>query len=438
VLEQSLSDQEQVSGVDRPVSVQHSREELAMRHTWLDRRLLGVIQKIADPVPIRMGLGPSSEEPLPSSSTFPVVRLKDRKTLIALLLSPEIAFGDLYSQGDIEIDGDLVRLLETLYERPRQMTARAASRWLGWMQSNSVRAARRNIRHHYDIPGDFYRLWLDPQLVYTCAYFPHENASLEEAQRAKLDLVCRKLWLRPGETVVEAGCGWGALAIHMAKHYGVRVKAFNISHEQIEFARQRARQERLASAVDFCEDDYRNIGEKFDVFVSVGMLEHVGREHYAELGRVIHRAIGDRGRGLLHFIGRNRPRAFSAWMRKRIFPGAYAPSLREAINITEPHNFSVLDIENLRAHYAKTLECWLSRFERSYDRVRDRFGPNFARMWRLYLAGSLVGFRVGTLQLFQMVFAGRKCDSLPWTRDRLYTNATNQTGQDPECIHAMS
>jgi cyclopropane-fatty-acyl-phospholipid synthase len=409
-----------------------------MRHTWLDRRLLGVIQKIADPVPVRMGLAHSSEETLPSASTFPVVRLKDRRAVIALLLSPEIGFGDLYSQGDIEIDGDLVRLLETFHELPRRITARMASRWLAWMQSNTKRAARANIHHHYDIPGDFYRLWLDPELVYTCAYFPHDNASLEEAQRAKLDLVCRKLWLQPGETVVEAGCGWGALAIHMAKHYGVRVKAFNISHEQIEFARQRAQQERLGSAVEFYEDDYRNIAGKFDVFASIGMLEHVGREHYAELGRVIHRAIGDRGRGLLHFIGRNRPRAFSAWMRKRVFPGAYAPSLGEAVNIMEPHDFSVLDVENLRAHYAKTLECWLSRFERSYDRVRNRFGPDFARMWRLYLAGSLAAFRVGTLQLFQVLFSGRKCDSLPRTRDRLYTNATNQTGQDPECIHAMS
>jgi len=264
VLGHSLSDQEQVSGIDRPVSVPHSREELAMRHTWLDRRLLGVIQRVADPVPVRMGLEPSSDEPLPSSSTFPVVRLKDRQTLIALLRSPEISFGDLYSQGDIEVDGDLVRLLETLHKLPQRMTSRTASRWLSWMQSNTVRAARGNIGHHYDIPTDFYRLWLDPQLVYTCAYFAHENASLEEAQRAKLDLVCRKLWLRPGETVVEAGCGWGALAIHMAKHYGVRVRAFNVSHEQIEFARQRAEQERLASAVDFYEDDYRNIGGKFD------------------------------------------------------------------------------------------------------------------------------------------------------------------------------
>lgn len=408
-----------------------------MQRTWLDRYLLRTIDNIAAPAQIRFELGPAAEEPQPSSAT-PTIRIRDRQTLLALLLSPEINFGDFYSDGRIEINGDLVRLLEDLYRTPQGMASTLASRRSGWLQSNTLRAARRNIRQHYDISTDFYRLWLDSQLVYTCAYFARQDASLEEAQMAKLDLVCRKLWLRPGETVVEAGCGWGALAIHMAKYYGVRVKAFNISHEQIVFARERAQREGLGSKVEFLEDDYRNIAGTFDVFVSVGMLEHIGRRHYAQLGRAIQRAIGDSGRGLLHFIGRNRPQAFSAWIRKRIFPGAYVPSLREAIHVIEPQDFSVLDVENLRSHYAKTLECWLARFEQSYDQVADRFGPKFARMWRLYLAGSAAAFRAGSLQLFQIVFAGRKCDSLPWTRDRLHQGATNQTGQDAECIHAMS
>ncbi len=407
-----------------------------MQSAWLDRYLLRTIHKIAGSAQIRLELGPPAE--LGPSSAIPVIRLKDRQTLLALLLNPEMNFGDLYSNGQIEIDGDLVRLLEAIYQMPQVMAAKMVSRWVGWIQSNTLRAARENIRHHYDISADFYRLWLDPQLVYTCAYFPRENARLEEAQMAKLDLVCRKLWLRPGETVVEAGCGWGALAIHMAKYYGVRVKAFNISHEQIMFARERAQREGLGSRVEFIEDDFRNIAGTFDAFVSLGMLEHIGRQHYAQLGRVIHRTIGNRGRGLLHFIGRNRPQSFSAWIRKRIFPGAYVPSLREAINVIEPQDFSVIDIENLRSHYAKTIECWLGRFEQSYDDVVDHFGRDFARMWRLYLAGSIAAFRVGTLQLFQLVFAGRNCDSLPWTRDRLNQNTTNQTGQDAECIHAMS
>jgi cyclopropane-fatty-acyl-phospholipid synthase len=273
-------------------------------------------------------------------------------------------------------------------------------------------------------------------MVYTCAYFPRPDATLEEAQEAKLDLVCRKLRLQPGETVVEVGCGWGALAIYMAQNYGVRVKAFNISHEQMAWARERARKVGVSSQVEFVEDDYRNVSGKFDVFVSVGMLEHVGRQNYHELGHVIHRAIGDTGRGFLHFIGRNHSRPFSVWIRKRIFPGAYAPCLRESMAILEPQNYSVLDVENLRMHYAKTLEHWLARFDASCDAVVGEFGIDFARMWRLYLAGSIASFRAGSLQLFQVLFAGSRCQSIPWTREDIYTPDREEM-DDPLWTRAM-
>jgi cyclopropane-fatty-acyl-phospholipid synthase len=408
-----------------------------MPSNWFDRHLLTAIHKIAAPSPVRLELGISSQQASVCPSR-PVIRLKDWKTAIALLLNPEMNFGDLYSCGDVEVEGDLVHALEALYQTPDRLVTRVISRWLGWIQSNGLREARRNIHHHYDIPTGFYQLWLDPKLVYTCAYFPDASVGLEEAQSAKLDLICRKLWLQPGETVVEAGCGWGSLALHMARYYGVRVKAFNISHEQVEFAREQAKRQELTSRVEFIEDDYRNIAARHDVFVSVGMLEHIGREHYKELGDVIHRTIGDTGRGLLHFIGRNRPRPFSVWIRKRIFPGAYTPALREVMDVLEPHDFSVLDVENLRHHYARTIECWLQRYERAFHSVAERFGPDFARMWRLYLAGSIAGFRTGTLQLFQLVFAGRACHTQPRTRAHIYSNGAGRTYQDAECIRAMS
>jgi cyclopropane-fatty-acyl-phospholipid synthase len=285
--------------------------------------------------------------------------------------------------------------------------------------------------------ADFYKLWLDSRMVYTCAYFPTVSTTLEDAQLAKMDLVCRKVQLQPGETVVEAGCGWGSLALHMAKHYGVNVKAFNISGEQIRYARAAAKKEGLSGQVEFIEDDYRNISGKFDAFVSVGMLEHVGRENYREFGKVIHRTIGDSGRGLIHFIGRNRPKAFSAWMRKHIFPGAYIPALREAVEIFEPYEYSVLDVENLRFHYAKTLEHWLARYERSVDRVNEMFGPEFVRAWRLYLAGSIASFRTGQLQLFQIAFAGSARQQIPWTRAYLYEKEASEE-KEPEWIRAAS
>src|SRR5579864_1663189 len=409
-----------------------------MAAAWVARILIVAIEKMADPIPICLQLGAPSSGLPPAPFTLPTLWLKDRRALIALLRNPAINFGELYSEGRLEIEGDLVRLLENLYRIPHGAVARIASRCYGWMQFNSLRGSRKNIHHHYDISNEFYRMWLDAEMVYTCAYFPHENASLEDAQRAKLELVCRKLCLRPGETVVEAGCGWGALALYMAKYYGVRVKAFNISHEQIAFARERAQREGLSSQVEFLEDDYRNISGSFDAFVSVGMLEHVGRSHYKEFGRVIHRAIGNRGRGLLHFIGKNRRQPLSAWIRKRIFPGGSTPPLRDVMHVLEPHDYSVVDIENLRPHYAKTCEYWLNRFEQCYDRVVEQYGVIFARMWRLYLAGSTAAFRAGGLQLFQLVFTGRACNSLPWTRDHLYRKTASQSGQDVEWIHAMS
>jgi cyclopropane-fatty-acyl-phospholipid synthase len=234
-----------------------------------------------------------------------------------------------------------------------------------------------------------------------------------------MDLVCRKLRLRPGEHVVEAGCGWGALALHMAREHGVTVTACNISHEQIAYARERAAREGMADRVTFVEDDYRSIRQRADAFVSVGMLEHVGPADYPALGAVIRRVLGEgRGRGLLHFIGRSRPNPLNPWITKRIFPGAYPPTLVEAIGgVLEPGNLTVLDVENLRLHYATTLDHWRRKFLAAADDVRRMFGTSFERAWRLYLSGSQAAFMAGSLQLFQVVFAPAGTNAIPWTRE---------------------
>ncbi len=388
-----------------------------------------ILERIARSIgqsPVRLVLRGGGSYTPPGSAPVATIVIRDRATLARLALDPEIEFGDAYADGRIEIEGDLVRLIEAVYELrpyPANWISRLTSLWMRLIQANTLRGSRQNIHRHYDIGNDFYRLWLDRQMVYTCAYFPMRSASLEEAQSAKLDYVCRKLRLQPGETVAEAGSGWGALALHMSRQYGVKVKSFNVSHEQVAYARERAQREGLDKQVEFIEDDYRNIAGTFDVFVSVGMLEHVGRENYREFGKVIHRAIGDSGRGLLHFIGRNYPAEFSRWIRKRVFPGAYIPTLREAVQILEPWNYSVLDAENLRLHYAKTLEHWLDRFDGCAPQVAARYDTRFVRTWRLYLAGSLAAFRTGRLQLFQVVFQGCRARPIAWTREQLYQPA---------------
>lgn len=398
-----------------------------------DRKLLAALRRKLGPLPIALVLRDTRDVPETSEPIVATVRFQDRPALLSLAKDPDRGFGDAYSAGRVEVDGDLVRSLECVYlsrsgiSRWRKFLL---GKWLDWLQNNTRRGSRTNIHHHYDLSNDFYRLWLDERMLYTCAYFPTLEASLEAAQEAKMEMVCRKLRLRPGETVVETGCGWGALAIYMAQHYGVRVKAFNISHEQITYAREWAKREGLTGKVEFIEDDYRNLSDKFDVFCSVGMLEHVGRNHYHEFSRVIRRAIGDTGRGFLHYIGRNSARPLNAWIRERIFPGGYPPSLRESMDVFEPQNFSVLDVENLRMHYAKTLEHWLARFESSFDTVVRMKGLEFARAWRLYLCGSVAAFRTGSLQLFQVLFAGSRSPFIVWTREHLYIPFEEDTDRE--------
>jgi cyclopropane-fatty-acyl-phospholipid synthase len=411
--------------INKELGILTAKERAYGIEKWL---LLRMLDRLGRP-PIKFVLW-NGEEISPSHDR-PVARIiiHTRKTLLKLLANPNLHFGDAYAEGKIEIDGNLVELLEAVYRAIYQasqedsITGRV-SRIINRPRVNSLSGSRENIHHHYDIGNPFYRLWLDENMQYTCAYFASANMTLEEAQVAKMDHVSRKLLLRPGETVVEAGCGWGGLSLHMAKHYGVKVKAFNISHQQVLFARERAEALGLSERVEYIEDDYRNISERFDAFVSVGMLEHVGTNNYRELGRVIKCCLKENGRGLIHSIGRNKAEPMDPWIEKRIFPGAYPPTLREMMEIFEPWGFSVTDVENLRLHYAKTLKHWLERFEEASCQIEKKFDQQFTRAWRLYLAGSLAGFTAGTLQLFQVLFAHPEKSDLHWTRSHLYSKTS--------------
>ncbi|HEU0188954.1 MAG TPA: cyclopropane-fatty-acyl-phospholipid synthase family protein [Gallionella sp.] len=394
--------------------------------------LARMLRAIGDP-PVQIVLWNGQKISNHAGKTIAQVIIRDRGALLKLITDPELYFGELYSTGRIEVQGNFLDFLEAVYRVwPLASQDRIGKKILSPFfdaRRNTLPGSRRNIHHHYDIGNDFYRLWLDERMVYTCAYFPSPCTSLEDAQIAKLDYVCRKLRLQPDEKVVEAGCGWGALALHMAKHYGVSVTAYNISTEQIAFARQRAHAEGLDGQVEFIEDDYRNVHGEFDAFVSVGMLEHVGTDNYEGLGTVIDRCLKNSGRGLIHTIGLNYPRPMDAWTERHIFPGACPPSLAQMMHIFEPFDFSVLDVENLRLHYARTLEHWLQRYENNIERVTEMFDEQFARAWRLYLAGSLTAFKTGGMQLFQVSFARAGHNQIPWTRQYLYEPLHSTQGQ---------
>lgn len=354
------------------------------------------------------------------------LNLKDPKILRDLTVAPIDNFLEAYVDGSISVDGDFLACLRAGFElssrKPRSLSRRLSDWLFRLARRNSLRGSRRNISHHYDLGNEFYRLWLDQNLLYTCAYYSDPELSLDEAQVAKMDLVCRKLMLQPEEELVEAGCGWGGFALFAARRYGVRVKAFNISREQICFARDWVKKESLEDRVEFIQDDYRNISGKCDVFVSIGMLEHVGPDHYRDLGQVIGRTLKNEGRGLLHFIGRTRPAPLNPWIARHIFPGAHPPSLTEVLPLFEQNNFSVHDVENLRLHYARTLEDWLRGFEGHCQEIARDKGEAFCRMWRLYLAGSMLSFLLGYLELYQIVFYNGHSNQLSLTRAHLYTD----------------
>ncbi len=258
------------------VALTRASDRLSGLDRWLAHRLQASVARADVQLQLWDGsLLPFAGEPIGT------LTVQDRGALWGLILTPETAFGDHYMSGRVAVGGDFSGLVERLTKLSRPGPPSAYERVARWCTpSNGLPGARRNVHHHYDLGNEFYAQWLDPQLVYTCAWYPDAAARLAEAQVAKLDLVCRKLQLRPGERVVEAGCGWGALALHMARHYGVTVRAYNISTEQLRFARARAADEGLEHLVTFVEDDYRNVTGRYDAFVSLGMLEHVGLRRY--------------------------------------------------------------------------------------------------------------------------------------------------------------
>jgi cyclopropane-fatty-acyl-phospholipid synthase len=383
-----------------------------------DRWLAGLLQATLAPADVGLELWDGTVLQPPARSIGDLL-VRDRGALLGLVVNPDLYFGETYVSGRLAVRGDVARVVHALTRMvtPGKPSLREQlGRWLA--PANDLLTSRRNATHHYDLGNDFYALWLDRDLVYTCACYAGPETTLEEAQAAKLEMICRKLRLQPGETVVEAGCGWGSLALHMARHHGVTVKAFNISSEQIAYARARAAREGFDRRVEFIEDDYRNIRGRFDAFVSIGMLEHVGRRAFGSLAAVMRRSLkADNGRALLHFIGRDHPRPLNAWIRRRVFPGAYPPSLGEVMTeVLEPAELSVLDVENLRLHYARTLSDWRARFDRAESTVSAKFGEPFTRTWRLYLAGSEAAFKTGWMQLFQIVCAPTGGTVVHWLR----------------------
>ena len=365
------------------------------------------------------------------------IHIKTSRAARDIVMRASMGFGEADKRGQVDVEGDLqaVALMSyelqegvlkgSLWERVRYLLGLLARR-------NTLAGSKKNIAAHYDLANSFYQLWLDAEMQYTCAYFERPTDTLEDAQTRKMDLVCRKLRLEPGELVVEAGCGWGGLALHMARNYGVRVKSFNISSEQIAFARERAQALGIGTdSIEYVHDDYRNIPnhvKSCDKFASICMLEHVGRESYASFHQLVAKVLRKPGLAMLQFISRTNPSPISnPWLEKYVFPGYYNPSLGEVLKPIEREHrqLHLIDVENMRYHYALTLKHWLERLERNADRVRAQWGEEVLRTFRLYLNGGLADFAHGAGTLVYQVLLSHGFDNnAPLTRHHHVAEAT--------------
>ena len=354
------------------------------------------------------------------------MRLSDRSLYHKLVFNPELNAGEAYMDGRMSFEDSTLRDFLTLFSLnrlslasyPLQKVLRRVSRMFKkGQQANPIGKAQQNVAHHYDLGNDFYKLFLDEGLQYSCAYFTNDDNTLEQAQRNKLRLLAAKLNLSPGLKILDIGCGWGDLALYLARLADVEVVGVTLSKEQFELANARARKAGLDNRVRFELKDYRKVEDRFDRIVSVGMFEHVGVHHYGEFFGKINELMDDDGLALIHSIGHmSPPGTASPWLRKYIFPGAYSPALSEVFEVVEQNSLWVTDLEFLRLHYAKTLAHWGQRFEDNRDKVEAMYDARFARMWEFYLISAEMMFRTGSQLVFHMQLA-RKRDAAPIVRD---------------------
>ena len=365
---------------------------------------------------------PKKEKPI-------TLRLLDKKLHYKLLFNPDLYFGEAYTDGTAKIEnGSLTDFLEIAFKNIGRNQTNILSQILNQLRGtyryltnfNVTKKSKKNVAHHYDISDDLYDLFLDPKRQYSCAYFKNENDSLEVAQNNKIDYIIKKLNLKPNQKVLDIGCGWGSLAIEIAKKSQCEVTGITLSENQYKYSINKAKELNVENQVQFKLIDYRQLNEKFDRIVSVGMFEHVGRKYYKTFFNQINKLLNDTGIALIHTIGSvNQPRDPQPWITNYIFPGGYTPSMSEITVPIEKSGLIISDIEVLRMHYSHTLRNWKQRFLNNKSKVLTMFDENFFRMWEFYLTSCEMVFKWNDQVVFQFQLS-KDLTSLPTTRDYIY------------------
>ena len=358
------------------------------------------------------------------------IRLKSKSIERKLFLNPNLHLGEAYMNEELVVEkGNIEEFIDLITDSDDDLISNnkfykfyeyLSSIFMPFQQINQLINSKKNVAHHYDINEDLYKLFLDKDMQYSCAYFHNPNISLDQAQKDKKQHIIKKLQIDQSMNVLDIGCGWGGMAIEIAKSTGAKVKGITLSENQFNTASERAQKEGLSDKVTFALQDYRNETEKYDRIVSVGMFEHVGVKYFKTYLRKANDILKDNGVFLLHTIGqRGKPTATSPWIRKYIFPGGYIPSLSEIMNETQKLNINVTDIEVLRLHYAHTLSRWYQNVRENKDKIIKMFDKRFFRMWEFYLLASKYSFvNMGNV-VFQIQIA-KNIDNLPPTRNYIY------------------
>ena len=357
------------------------------------------------------------------------LRILNKKLHYKLLLRPDLYFGEAYSDGDIEIEnGTLTDFLDlALMNIGRgelnffsQLTNKLSGSYRYLTNFNFIKKSKMNVAHHYDLSDDLYDLFLDSKRQYSCAYFKDENDSLETAQNNKIQHIIKKLNIKPNQKILDIGCGWGSLAIDIAKSINCEVTGITLSKNQFDYCVKRAKELNMENQVVFKLIDYRELNEKFDRIVSVGMFEHVGRKFYKRFFRQIEKLLNNDGVSLIHTIGSvNPPGNPHPWITKYIFPGGYTPSLSEVTTPIEKAGLVVSDIEVLKLHYSHTLRLWKENCIKNREKIIEMFDERFFRMWEFYLTGCEIAFKWGDQVVYQLQLT-KSYTSTPITRDYIY------------------
>ena len=357
------------------------------------------------------------------------MKLKDKSLHYKLYLYPDLYFGEAYTAGSLYfVRGNLTEFLNLALENIGRTKINKFNKVLNSLRGsyrfltnfNFIKNSKVNVAHHYDVSDDLYFLFLDPLRQYSCGYFKNETDTLEQAQINKIKHIAKKLDLKPNQKVLDIGCGWGYLAIEIAKQYKCNVTAVTLSENQYNFATKKVKELNLSNQVEIKLADYREIKEKYDRIVSVGMFEHVGRKFYNSFFEKISQLLNSKGVALLHTIGSvDAPRDPQPWITKYIFPGGYTPSLSQIAGPIEKSGLIVSDLEVLKIHYAHTLRHWKERFTQNKDKVLDMFDEKFFRMYEFYLTSCEVAFKFGDQVVYQIQLS-KELDTVPSTRDYIY------------------